>query len=62
MKTPEEKYNHDPQYRQIVDLFENMLHQANFTPSEIREMAMFACIRYEMRSPTRPIMPFNDQK
>ena len=60
MKTPEEKYLHDPQYRQIVDKIENLLHQEQFTPSEIREMAMLACIRYEMRRPPRPIMKFND--
>lgn len=49
MQTPEEKYFHDPTYRQLVDMLENFIHQAQFTPSELREASMFACIRYEMR-------------
>lgn len=53
MKTPEEKYRNDPQYNRLVHVFESLLHQAQFTPSEIREAAMFACIIYE-RNRTSP--------
>lgn len=56
MKTPQEKYNNDPKYRMLVDTMENLIHQAEFTPSEVREAAMFACIQYESRQPVRPIM------
>ena len=48
MKTPEEKYMHDPEYRHLVDTMERLIHDARFTPSEIREAGIFASIRYEM--------------
>jgi hypothetical protein len=47
MKTPAEKYKNDIHYRSLVDHMVNMIHQAQFTPSEIREAAIFACIKYE---------------
>ena len=45
---PEEKYLHDPQYAQLVNVLSGMIHQYQFTPSEIREAAIFACTKYEM--------------
>lgn len=51
MKSPEEKYMQDPEYHLLVDMLENFIHRNQYTPSEIREAAMFACIRYEMRKP-----------
>lgn len=51
MKTPEEKYQNDPYYRQMVDQLEHYLVMAQTTPSELREMVTFACIQYEMRRP-----------
>lgn len=48
MKTPREKYQNDPQFRMLVDILESQIHQANFTPSELREAAMLASINYEM--------------
>ena len=50
MKTPQEKYMHDADYRALVDLLENAIHRCQYTPSEIREAALFACIRYEQHS------------
>ena len=47
MKTPNEKYENDPSYRQVVDMLTALIHQAEFTPSEIREACMLACIRLE---------------
>ena len=49
MKTPQEKYERDPEYRRLVDVLENSVCSATFTPSEIREAAIYACIRYEIR-------------
>lgn len=48
MKTPREKYMNDPQYRALVDVLHGYIAQAQFTPSEVREAAMMACIKYEM--------------
>lgn len=48
--TPAEKYNNDAQYRTLVVAIEHQLHEANFTPSEVREAAVLACIHYEQRN------------
>lgn len=47
MKTPREKYINDSLYRNLVDLMVNQMHQCNYTPSEMREAAVSACIIYE---------------
>jgi hypothetical protein len=57
MKTPKEKYLNDPEYRALVDMMENFIERAQFTPSEMREAAVFACVNYEMR---RTHMKFDD--
>lgn len=49
MKTPREKYMNDPEYHQLVDMLEHFVEQSRFTPSELREAAVLACINYEMR-------------
>lgn len=46
---PEERYQRDPHYRCLVDVLEQAIHAAQYTPTEIREAAMLAAIRYEMR-------------
>jgi hypothetical protein len=51
MNTPQEKYHNDPQYRQLVDFLEDLITQAKFTPSEIREICMVACVHYEIKQP-----------
>ena len=56
MKSPAEKYAHDPQYRHLVDMMESVMHRADFTPSEMREAAMLASINYEMKSVRRPLI------
>ena len=48
MKTPNEKYENDPSYRHVVDMMTELINQAEFTPSEIREACMLACIRHEL--------------
>jgi hypothetical protein len=49
MKTPREKYMNDPEYNHLVQTLEQMIEQARFTPSELREAVVLACINYEMR-------------
>ncbi len=49
MKTPQEKYDNDPMYAQLVNLFSHMIGRAEFTPSEIREAGVLACIHHEQR-------------
>jgi hypothetical protein len=54
MMTPEEKYLHDPDYKLFVDAIKGQLHRARYTPSEVREMCMLACIMYERERPGGP--------
>lgn len=48
MKTPREKYQNDPEYNRLVKMLEGFIHHARFTPSELREACILACINYEM--------------
>lgn len=56
MKTTNEKYENDQSYRQFVDMLTALIHQAEFTPSEIREACMLACIRHEHYRRIRPVV------
>ena len=49
MLSPKDRYENDSDYRTFVDSVEAMLIRAYFTPAEVREMAVLACIHYEMR-------------
>ncbi len=49
MKTPKDKYINDPRYKYLVDALEQLISQARFTPSELREACILACINYGMR-------------
>lgn len=49
MKSPKDKYLNDPEYRYLVDMMESLIERARFTPSELREASILACINYEMR-------------
>lgn len=60
MKSPEQKYYNDPSYKSMVDTLESLIHQAQFTPSELREMAMLASIHYEMKQPRHIIFNKTD--
>ena len=49
IKSPEEKYMNDPEYNHLVNTLEQLIEQARFTPSELREACILASINYEMR-------------
>lgn len=50
MKTPKEKYLNDNHYRTMVDMMVSCIDKCNFTPSELREMAILASIIYEEKT------------
>jgi len=49
VKTPKDKYMNDPQFNNLVNMLESFIHQAQFTPSELREACVLASINYEMK-------------
>ena len=49
LQSPKEKYMNDPEYHHLVCTLENLIEQARFTPSELREACILASINYEMR-------------
>lgn len=60
MRVPAERYQTDSSFNHLVNSIECLLHQAEFTPSDVKEAAMLACILYEERkkwSKTYP--PYN---
>ncbi len=53
----EEKYRTDANFAQLVNTIEAALHNAVYTPSEVREAAIYACIRYELTRPMQYVVP-----
>lgn len=51
--SPEQRYVRDPQFKALVDMLEYAISQAQYTPTEIREASLLACINFEMRRPHR---------
>ena len=50
MDSPRDKYMRDPMYRQLVDFMVKAIDHYKYSPSEMREAAIFACILYEERN------------
>lgn len=44
---PEVRYQHDTAFKNLVDVLHHFIQKAEFTPTEIREAALLACIHYE---------------
>ena len=51
----EEAYRNDPQFRQLIDILVQQIQLLEFSPSEIRQAAVFACIVQERRNP-KPLL------
>ena len=61
MKTPREKYLHDPTYHAFVDQLVACIMTCHFTPSELREMAILASILYEEGRLRSTAIPFSEE-
>ena len=57
MKTPKDKYLNDPRYHELVNMLEQLIERAEFTPSELREACVLASINYEMRHVRQKLIP-----
>ena len=44
---PRERYRNDPAFKNLVDMMTHQILSCNYTPSEMREAAILASIRYE---------------
>ena len=44
-----DRYMNDPQVKALVDCMQAQIESLNFTPSEVRDCAMLATIRYEQQ-------------
>jgi hypothetical protein len=60
--SPRDKYQNDPEYRQLVDLLESFIDRAHYSPSEMREAVVLACINYEMRNVSRMRMELRPEQ
>lgn len=47
--TPEGRYRRDNHFRQLVDMMEAHMHNASFTPTEMRDASLLAAIHFEGR-------------
>lgn len=47
LRTPMDRYRNDPQFHNLVCMMLAHIMRCDFTPSEMREAAMIACIQYE---------------
>ena len=48
---PWDAYRNDPALKRLVDMLTHVILQAEYTPSEVRQAAMMACIEAEYRRP-----------
>ncbi|AKU93350.1 hypothetical protein AKJ09_00082 [Labilithrix luteola] len=49
----------DSTFHAVVDTLEKLIHDLQLTPSEVREAAMYACVRVESRRTVPMPVPFD---
>lgn len=59
-KTVRERYQNDAYFHSMVDMLLSHIHEARFTPTEIREAAMLAQIMYEESNPRPAVFTKKD--
>ena len=55
-----ERYMNDPKFHALVDMILSVIMNGEFTPTEIREAAMLAQIRYEEIKPRQTAFTIED--
>ena len=55
--TPEHRYQHDNQFKALVDMMAAYISQCRYTPSEMREAAILASIMHERITIRKIIVP-----
>ena len=53
MRSADDRYRNDPQFKQLVDQMIAHIMNLDYTPSEMRDAAMLASIHVEMMRPVR---------
>ncbi len=53
----EDKYNNDTTFHHVVDVLQMVIDQLQLTPGEVREAAVYACMRVEMRRAGNYLVP-----
>ena len=48
MMSVEQRYMNDTEFHALVDFMVSNIREYKYTPSEMREAAMFACVKVEM--------------
>ena len=52
----EEAYRNDPAFHNLIEMLRTFIIKLEFTPSELREAAMFAYYLHEQTKPIEPIV------
>lgn len=50
-ESPHERYHRDPDFHALVDMMVSYIAQCKYTPSEMREASLLACIKWESIKP-----------
>ena len=46
--SPQERYLYDSRYHAVVDTIKSHLHACTFSPEEMREMVLLACLQHQI--------------